>query len=100
MLSEFLFKLLNGVGPVDRLGSLIVIGNVLSERGFQSGGTDKVIGLQQFSLKQAEPNLELIQPGRIERQPEDLKVQALITGVFLLTEPAFQLFGRMGGSVV
>jgi hypothetical protein len=31
MLSEFLFKLLNGVGPVDRLGCLIVIDNLLSE---------------------------------------------------------------------
>lgn len=86
MLSEFLFKLLDRVGPVDRLGCLIVIGDVLTDRGFQSSGTDKVIGLQQFALKQTELNFELIQPGRIGRQPEDLKVQSPITGEFLLME--------------
>ena len=29
-----------------------------------------------------------------------LKVQALLTGMFLLTEPAFHLFGGMRGSVI
>ena len=45
MLSEFLFELLAGVGPVDGFGRLVVIGNVVGESGFESSGAYKVIGL-------------------------------------------------------
>jgi hypothetical protein len=65
MHSEFLFELLNGVGPVDRLSSLIVIGDIVSESGFQGRGRDEVVGLQTFALEQAEPDFDLIQPGGI-----------------------------------
>ena len=45
MFSEFLFKLLDRVGPVDRFGRLVVISDILTERSFESIGTEKVIGL-------------------------------------------------------
>ena len=45
MRTDFLFKLLDGVGPVDRLGRLIIIGNVLVERGFEGMRAGKVIRL-------------------------------------------------------
>ncbi len=46
MLSKFLFAFLDGVGPVDRFGSLVVIRDVLVERAFEVAGAEKVIGLQ------------------------------------------------------
>ena len=100
MLSEFLFKFLGRVGPVDRLGRLVVVSDVVAERRFQSGRTDKVIGLQVFALKDAEPDFDLIEPGGIWRQPKDLEVEPSATGDFLLAQPAFELFGRVGGAVV
>ena len=46
MVSEFLFKFLNGIAPVDRFGSLVVRGDELVERAFKVRGAEKVIGLQ------------------------------------------------------
>ena len=100
MISEFLFKLFHGIGPIDWFGSLVVIGDVLVERVFEVLRAQKVIGLQVFALQHTEPDLNLIQPGRIGRQPEHLKVQSPGTSAFLLTEPAFELFRSMGGAIV
>ena len=100
MLAEFLFEFLDGVGPVDRFGSLVVIRDVLVKRAFEIAGAEKVIGLQVLAQKQTKPDFELIEPGGIGRQPEDLKVQLLFACAFLLTEPAFELFGGMRGSIV
>jgi hypothetical protein len=100
MLSEFLFEFLDGVGPVDRFGSLVVIRDVLVEKAFEIASVEKVIRLQVLALKQTEPDFELIQPGGIGRQPEDLIVQLLFAGAFLFTEPAFELFGSVRGSIV
>ena len=60
----------------------------------------KVIGLQMFALKQTEPDFDLIQPGGVGRQPEDLKVQLSFTGCFLLTEPTFELFRSVRGAII
>ena len=87
MRTDFLFKLLDGVGPLDRLDRLIVIRDVRVEICFQRSGTDKMIGLQLFALQDTEPNFDLIQPGRVGRQPVHLKVQPPVTSVFLLKEP-------------
>src|SRR5258706_13900253 len=53
-----------------------------------------------FALQYTEPDFDLIEPGRIGRQPVYLKVQAPFTGALLLQEPAFELFRRMGGAIV
>lgn len=100
MVSEFLLKLFNGGGPVDRCGCLVGISDVLIERSFQSIGTEEVIGLQMFALQEAEPDFNLIEPGRIGRQPMHLKVQVLGTAAFLLLEPVFQLLGGVCGSMI
>ena len=84
MVSEFLFKLFDGICPVDRFGRLVVISDVLIKRSFQGISTEKVIGLQMFALEDAKPNLDLIQPGRIGRQPMNLEVQSFITCLLLL----------------
>ena len=49
MISEFLFKLLHSIGPVDRFGRLGVIGDILVERAFKVLRAEKVIGLQVFA---------------------------------------------------
>src|SRR5436309_13732477 len=100
MRTDLLFKLLNGVSPVDRLGRLNVIGDILSERGFEGIRAGKVIRLQMFALQHTEPDFDLIQPGCVGRQPVHLKVQPPFTRLFLLTEPPLELFGRMGGAIV
>lgn len=63
MISEFVFKLLDGISPLDRFGSLIVIGDELVERAFEILGAEKVIGLQVFALQHTEPNFDLIEKG-------------------------------------
>ena len=100
MISEFVFKLFGGIGPVDRFSRLVIIGDVLSERGFEGIGAGKVIRLQVFALQHTEPDFELIEPGSIGRQPEHLKMQSLVTGSCLFTQPAFQLLGSMGRAIV
>ena len=59
-----------------------------------------MIGLQTLPLEQTEPDFDLIQPGGIDRQPEDLKTQLSVTRLFLLTEPSLQLFGGVGGAII
>ena len=100
MRSEFVFKLLDGIGPVDRFGRLVVVGDKLADRLLQVLRTDKVIGLQQFALQKTKPDFDLIEPRGIGRQPEHLEVQSPFTGLFLLPQPAFELLRRMRGSIV
>src|SRR5260370_8461610 len=100
MRSEFVFKLLNRVGPVNRFGGLVAIGDVVVESGCQSRRSDEVVGLQTFALEQTEPDFDLIQPGGIGRQPEHLEAQPSFTHLLLLTEPAFKLFGGVRGSII
>ena len=59
-----------------------------------------MIGLQMFALQETEPDFDLIQPGRIGRQPLHLEVQSPVTRAFLLLEPAFELLRRVGGAIV
>src|SRR5712692_1402115 len=53
-----------------------------------------------FALQHTEPDFDLIEPGGVGRQPVHLKVQPPFTRLFLLMEPALELFGRMRGTVV
>ena len=100
MISEFLFKLLDSIGPLDRFGRLVVISDELVERAFEVLRAEKVIGLQVFALKHTEPDFDLIKPGGIGRQPEHPKVQLPRTSAFLLTEPAFELLGSVRRSII
>ncbi len=59
-----------------------------------------MIGLQAFALQDAEPNLDLIEPGSIERQPADLEMDPVLMGGLQLLQPACQLFGGMRGSII
>ncbi len=59
-----------------------------------------MVGLQTLALQNAEPNFDLIEPGRVGRQPVDLEVQTEATDACLRLEPVFQLFGCVGGAIV
>ena len=100
MCSEFPFKSLDCVSPVDRFSRLVGISDIFAERGFKGLRVDKMIGLQVFALQHTEPDFDLIQPGGIGRQPEHLKVESPFRGVFLLTEPAFELLRRMRRAII
>src|SRR5260370_33825826 len=59
-----------------------------------------MIGLQAFALQDAEPNLEVIERGSVERQPADLEMDPVLMGGVQLLLPACQLFGGMRGSII
>src|SRR6266487_2189590 len=98
--SEFVFKLLNCVGPFDRLGLLVEIHEKVSNGLFQVLDIDKVIGLEQLALQDTEPDLQLIEPGGIRRQPTDVKLELTLHHCWLFLQPAFQLLRSVGGSIV
>src|SRR5437879_5745482 len=65
--SEFLFELLDRIGPLNRFGRLVVVGEKVTDGLLQVLGTDKVIGLQQLPLQNTKPDLQLVQPGSVRR---------------------------------
>ena len=50
-LFKLLFSFFDGIGPVDRFGGLVVIGNVFSKSGFQSVCGNTMIGPQTCALE-------------------------------------------------
>ena len=50
MRSEFLFKLLDDLGPANRLSRLTGIGDVVAEERHPGSDTDNMIGLQMCAL--------------------------------------------------
>lgn len=53
-----------------------------------------------MALEQAEPDFNLIKPGSIRGQPQNVEVQAQIAHAVLLLKPAFELLGSVGGAVI
>jgi len=51
MRSEFLFKLLDGLGPANRLSRLTGIGDRVAEARHPGSDTGNMIGLQMCALK-------------------------------------------------
>ncbi len=62
--------------------------------------TDKVIVLEQLALQDTEPNLKLIEPGGVRRQPIHVKRELTLHHHGLLVQPAFQLLGSVRGAIV
>ena len=71
MCSEFLreltFQFLGGIRPAERLGLLVVKGDERVESSFEFCGGNEMVGLQTLALKDAEPDFNLIEPGRVGR---------------------------------
>ena len=64
MRSEFLFQLLDGVGPLDWLRGLIVAGDEIRNCLFQGRDADEMVRLKELTLHNTKPDLNLIQPRR------------------------------------
>jgi hypothetical protein len=66
----------------------------------QRSQVNKMIRGQGFTLQQAEPNLNLVQPGSILGQLNHLHGKRPSLLLLLLKQPGLQLFGRMGRAVI
>src|SRR6266702_3941161 len=85
MFAEFVFKLIDGTGAVDRVGRVVVIGDVVVERAFESSSAEN---LSDFKLQVTEvltryASAILLDP---EYGLEALKHRAPNAGVFLAYE--------------
>jgi len=56
MRSEFLFKFLDGIRPVDRLGRLVVVGDEIEDGLLQLVSAEKMVRLQEFALQDTKPD--------------------------------------------
>src|SRR3990172_285070 len=97
---ELLLQLGNGVRPLNRLGSAIMVLDELQEYAFQMCHALKMIGRQDLALQDAEPDFDLIQPGSVFGQPKQLDLERPVVQGLLLGQPSLQLLGGMGRSVV
>lgn len=59
-----------------------------------------MVRLQTLPLEEAKPDLDLIEPGSIGRQPQHLKMQTKIAHATQLLEPAFELPGGMRRPII
>ena len=59
---ELVFQLFNRVGPLEGLGSLIVVRNEVLDGLLKLIQAGEMIGMQKFALQQTEPDLNLIEP--------------------------------------
>src|SRR6266700_3819126 len=91
MRSEFLFKFLDGIRPVDRLGRLVVVGNEIEDGLLQLVSAEKMVRVQEFALQDTKPDLNLIQPRGVGGQPIHLNGQAARVHRALLLKPVRQL---------
>jgi hypothetical protein len=67
MRSELAFKLFNRVGPLERLGGLIVVSNEVEDDPLKLTKVGKMVRLQEFALEHTKPDFDLIQPGIVCR---------------------------------
>ena len=66
------------------------------EDGFDFIGVLKVIRREHVALHMGKDDLDLIQPGRVDRQPVDLDPEGQAEAL----DPGFDLFGRVRGTVI
>ena len=85
-----------GVAPLNRLGLQIALSEVVHHPGFQLMAIGEVTRGQDLSLERREDDLDLIQPGGVDRQPVDADLE----GKLQRPNPSPDLLGSMGGAVV
>ncbi len=77
-----------------------MVGDEIENRLLQGAGAEKMVWLKEFALQKTKPNLNLIQPGGVDRQPGDLDAQLVLQSESLFLKPTGQLFRRVRGSIV
>jgi len=85
-----------GVAPFDWFGMEIALSKIVHDSILQILGIREVPWRENLALKRREDDLDLIQPGGIDRQPMD----SYLEGKLERSNPSSNLFGRMGGSVI
>ena len=93
---EFGFELFDGVRPSHRFGIPISFFEVAHEDSLDFISVLEIVRRQDVALHMRKDNLDLIQPGRMDRQPVDLDPERQVQAF----DPFFDLFGRMRGAVV
>src|SRR5712692_9283693 len=93
---ELVFQVFNRVGPLERLGSLVIASNKVMNGLLKLIQAAEMVGLQEFPLAQTEPDLQLIEPGSIDRQPIELYGQFPLQRRRQFLNPTGELLGRMG----
>src|SRR5712691_12872205 len=94
--AKLAFQLLNGVGPLERLGRLVVVANKVGDGLLKLIQAGKMLGLQEFALQQTEPNFNLIEPGGVHRKTIELHRQFSLRSRRQVVDKAGELFGCMG----
>src|SRR6266566_3914524 len=97
---ELVFQLLSRVGPLEGLGGLVIASNEVLDRLLKLIKAAEMIGLQEFALQETEPDLQLIEPRSVDRQPIELHPQFPLRRRRQLLHPTGQLFGRMGRPII
>ncbi len=72
MRSKFVLQLLNRVRPCEGLSCLIVASDEVEDRLLQLIEAAKMVGLEELALQKTEPDLNVIEPGGIFREPIEL----------------------------
>jgi len=93
---ELVFQVFNRVGPLERLGSLVIASNKVMNGLLKLIQAAEMVGLQEFPLQHTEPDLQLIEPGSIDRQPIELYGQFPLQRRRQFLNPTGELLGRMG----
>src|SRR6266496_1022921 len=97
---ELVFQLFNRVGPLERLGSLVRASNKVMNGLLKLIQAAEMVRLQEFALKQTEPDLQLVEPRGVGRQPRELHRQFSLRHRRQFLDPAWELLGRMGRSII
>lgn len=71
MRSEFVFQLLNRIGPFEGSSRLIITSDEIQDGLLKLITAHKMARLEEFALEQTEPDLKLIEPGGIGREPNN-----------------------------
>src|SRR6266566_7589576 len=98
--AKLAFQLLNRVGPLERLSGSVVVSNEVQNGLLKLIQAAEMVRLQEFALKQTEPDLQLVEPRGVGRQPRELHHQFSLRHRRQFLDPAWELLGRMGRSII
>ena len=90
----------NRVGPREWFGGLVVEGNEVLDGQLKLVQAAEMVGMQEFPLSKTKPDLQLIEPGGVFREPVELDRQLSIQRHLQFLDPTRELLGGMGWAIV
>jgi hypothetical protein len=94
--ANFAQQLPGGARPADRLSPSVALGEEAQDALADMVGTLEVVGRQGLPLELAEHDLDLVEPGGVDRQPMEVDGKRQVQA----REPSRQALGRVCGPVV